>query len=205
LIKWIGIFLSLILITCLLLILANAGRWLVIDQPPRKADVIIVLSGDPARTQMGIDLYHMGYAPYLLFTSSDSSMEAAALGQGVPARAIILEERADSTYENALYSKTLMEQDGLRSALVVSSDYHMLRSRLTFLRVFQNTGVAFTFTSVPDPRFHVGRDWWTSSRNIRHILREYSGIASLYLGMGPYVTDTLINRSPLLSFIFNLP
>jgi uncharacterized SAM-binding protein YcdF (DUF218 family) len=202
LIKWIGIFLSLILIACLLLILANAGRWLVIDQPPRKADVIIVLSGDPARTQMGIDLYHMGYAPYLLFTSSDSSMEAAALGQGVPARAIILEERADSTYENALYSKALMEQYGLRSVLVVSSDYHMLRARLTFLSIFKNTGIPLTFSSIKDPRFDAGA-WWTSSRSIRHVLREYSGIASLYLGMGPYVTDTLINRSPLLSFIFN--
>lgn len=201
--KRINIFLSLILIACLLLILANAGHWLVIDQPPRKSDVIIVLSGDPARTQMGIELYRMGYAPYLLFTSSDSSMEARAVGQGVPARAIILEERADSTYENALYSKTLMEQHGLHSALVVSSDYHMLRARLTFLSIFKNTGVALTLTSIRDPRFDAGGNWWTSSRNIRHVLREYGGIASLYLGMGPYVTDTMINRSPLLSFIFN--
>ena len=198
--KWIKIILALTVIVCLLLILVNAGRWLVSDQTPRKSDVIIVLSGDPARTQMGIDLYRMGYAPYLLFTRSDSSMEATAAGQGVPARAIILEERADSTYENALYSKALMEQHGLRSALVVSSDYHMLRARLTFLSIFKNTGVAFTFTSIRDPRFDAG-NWWTSSRNIRHVLREYGGIAALYLGMGPRVTDTLINRSPLLSFI----
>ena len=120
--KWLRISLSLTVIVCLLLILVNAGRWLVIDQPPRKSDVIIVLSGDPARTQMGINLYRLGYAPYLLFTRSDSSMESEAIGQGVPARAIIPEERADSTYENALYSKALMKQYGLHSALVVSYD-----------------------------------------------------------------------------------
>jgi hypothetical protein len=34
---------------------------------------------------MGIDLYRLGYAPYLLFTSGDSSMEAEAVGQGIPA------------------------------------------------------------------------------------------------------------------------
>jgi precorrin-6B methylase 1 len=56
-----------------------------IERTPRKADVIIVLSGGPGRTQMGIDLYRLGYAPYLLFTSGDSSMEAAAVGQGIPA------------------------------------------------------------------------------------------------------------------------
>ncbi len=201
--KRINIFLSLILIACLLLILANAGHWLVIDQPPRKADVIIVLSGDPGRTQMGIDLYRLGYAPYLLFTSGDSSMEAEAVGQGIPVQAVILEERADSTYENALYSKALLERYGLRSALVVSSDYHMLRSSLTFLSVYKNTGTTFTFCSVSDPRFDAGNWWWTSSRNVRHLLREYSGIAALYLGMGPYATDTMINRSRLLSFLFN--
>jgi uncharacterized SAM-binding protein YcdF (DUF218 family) len=197
------IILALTVIVCLLLILINAGHWLVINQPPRKSDVIIVLSGDPVRTQMGINLYRLGYAPYLLFTSSDFSMEDEARDQGVPEQAIILEKRADSTYENALYSKTLMEQHGLRSALVVSSDYHMLRARLTFLSVFKNTGIPFTFSSIRDPRFNSGYNWWTSGRNIRHVLREYCGIASLYLGIGPSVTDTLINGSPLLSFIFN--
>ncbi len=151
---------------------------------------------------MGIDLYRLGYAPYLLFTSGDSSMEAEAVGQGVPVQAVILEEQADSTYENALYSKALLERYGLHSALVVSSDYHMLRSRLTFLSVYKNTGTTFTFCSVSDPRFDAGI-WWTSSGNVRHLLREYSGIAALYLGMGPYVTDTMINRSHLLSFVFN--
>jgi hypothetical protein len=95
-----------------------------------------------------------------------------------------------------------MEQHGLRSALVVSSDYHMLRARLTFLSIFKITGTALTFSSIKDPRFNAG-NWWTSGRNIRHVLREYGGIAALDLGMGPYVTDTVINRSPLLSFIFN--
>jgi uncharacterized SAM-binding protein YcdF (DUF218 family) len=195
--------LYLALILCLLLVLANAGRWLVINQPPRRADVIIVLSGGPGRTQMGINLYRQGYAPWLLFTDSDSTMKARAVAGGVPAQAVILEDQADSTYGNALYSKALMGQHGLHSAVVVSSDYHMLRARLTFQRVFKNTGVAFTFTAIPDRRFNAGKGWWTSGTNIRHVLREYGGIAALYLGLAPYITDALINRSPLLNFIFN--
>ena len=177
------ILLSLTAIICLLLVLANAGRWLVPAEPPRQADVVIVLSGDPARTVMGINLYRLGYAPYLLFTSGDSSMEAEAVSNGVPSRAIILEKRADSTYENALYSKTLVEQHGFRSALVVSSDYHMLRSRLTFLKVYKNTGIALTFSSISDPRFNAGC-WWTNGRNIRHVLREISRYCRSLPGAG---------------------
>lgn len=197
------IFLSLILIACLLLTLANAGRWLVIDQPPRQAGVIIVLGGDPARIQLGIDLYRRGYAPYLLFTGAGPLTKAYLADRGIPAQAVITEEQADSTYENALYSRPLVEQHGFRSALVVSSDFHMLRVKLTFLRVFKNTGDAFTFCSISDPAFNGGNQWWASSQNVRHVLREYCGIASLYLGLAPYATDTLINKSPLLSFLFN--
>ena len=57
--NWKKVVLTLISLTCLLLVLANAGRWLVLDQSPRQADVIIVLSGDSARTRMGIDLYRL--------------------------------------------------------------------------------------------------------------------------------------------------
>ncbi len=200
--KWLKILLSLAVIICLLLAAANAGRWLVYGEPPQKSDVIILLIGNRTVNQRGIDLYKNGYAPYLLLTRADPQSEAEAISEGVPAQTIIPEEQADSTYENALYSKALIEQHGFRKAIVVTSDYHMLRTRLTFLKVYRNSGVAFTFTSVTDPRFDA-ESWWTSGRNIRVVLREYSGIASLYLGLGPYVTDTMINRSPLLSFIFN--
>ncbi len=196
------IILSLILIACLLLSAVNAGKWLVYSEPPQKSDVIILVVDKLAINQRAIDLYKNGYAPYLLLTRADPQSEAEAISEGVPAQAIIPEVRADSTYENALYSKELMEQHGFRKAIVVTSDYHSLRTRLTFLRVFKNTGAAFVFLSAPDPLFDAAR-WWTSGRNIRHILREYCGIAALYLGMGPYVTDTEINRSPLLSFLFN--
>jgi hypothetical protein len=59
-----------------------------------------------------------------------------------------------------------------------------------------------TFSSAKDPGFNP-ISWWSPTRNIHRVLREYAGILALYTGLGPNVTDTMINRSPLLIYIFN--
>jgi uncharacterized SAM-binding protein YcdF (DUF218 family) len=179
----------------------EAGSFLIFNEPPRRADVIIVIDGG-ASEELGIKYFHLDYAPYLLFTRATIAIRDQAIAEDVPTDRMILETRADSTYENAAYSKAIMQQRGFKSALVVALNYHSRRTMLNFLQVFQHTGTGFTFSAAADPSFNP-TSWWTSARNIRHILREYCGIVSLYLGMGPRVTDTMINRSPLLSFIFN--
>ncbi|QGS69964.1 hypothetical protein CV093_17845 [Oceanobacillus sp. 143] len=45
---------------------------------------------------------------------------------------MITEDYATSTYTNALYTKEEMEKNNLKSAIVVSSDFHMRRSKLVF-------------------------------------------------------------------------
>jgi uncharacterized SAM-binding protein YcdF (DUF218 family) len=196
-----------LIITLVLLIILftvikrDAGRFLVVNEPPRKADVVIVIDGG-ASEELGIEYYHLGYAPYLIFTRANDAMRTQAINEGVPARSIILEDRADSTYENASYSKLIMERHGFKSGIVVVIDYHSRRTMLNFLQVFKNTGTNFTFSAARDPGFNP-TSWWSPSRNIHRVLREYCGILTLYAGLGPYITDTLINRSPLLNYLFN--
>ena len=200
--KWLKYIITLVLLIILFTIIkCDAGRFLVINEPPRKADVIIVIDGG-ASEELGIKYYHLGYAPYLIFTRATAAMRTQAIKEGVPAQSLILEDRADSTYENASYSKTIMEQHGFKSGLVVAIDYHSRRTMLVFSQVFKNTGTNFTFSSAKDPGFNP-TSWWSRSRNIHRVLREYSGILALYAGLGPYITDTLINRTPLLSYLFN--
>jgi uncharacterized SAM-binding protein YcdF (DUF218 family) len=199
--KWLKLITLPILLIMLMSVLCEAGRFLAVNQPPRRADVIIVIDGG-ASEELGIEYFRKGYAPCILFTRATDAIRAQAIAEGVPTDRMILETRADSTYENASYSKTIMQRRGFKSAIVIALNYHSRRTMLTFLQVFKNTGTNFTFSAAADPGFNPA-SWWTSGRNIRHILREYCGIVSLYLGMGPRVTDTMINRSPLLSFIFN--
>jgi uncharacterized SAM-binding protein YcdF (DUF218 family) len=91
---------------------------------------------------------------------SESPSLAAEMGRfaislGVPADAITLEERSLSTRENALFTAELV-RSWPGSMVLMTSDYHMLRSRLTFERA----GLAVRAAPVPD----VGKRWnrWPS-------------------------------------------
>lgn len=66
--------------------------------------------------------------------SEASAMRDYALGQGVPARAILCEERSRNTRENVRYSRDLIRQEegpgGEGRILLVSDDYHVFRALL---------------------------------------------------------------------------
>lgn len=48
---------------------------------------------------------------------------------GVPEDRLLLEPEARSTYENLAFSRVVMEREGLRTALVVTHDFHAARAR----------------------------------------------------------------------------
>lgn len=122
------------------------------EYPPRKADVIVMLGGgNEDRIAKASELYRNGYADYVMITPvSDAplhyqSVEDAAR-YGIPESRLIHEHDATSTYTNATRTMELMRAHGFTSALIVTSDYHMKRSKLIFNRV--NDG-SFEFTYVP--------------------------------------------------------
>ncbi|AWP28251.1 MULTISPECIES: YdcF family protein [Paenibacillus] len=47
---------------------------------------------------------------------------------GVPEERIYLENEATSTYENLLYSQDIMENNGWKTAIIITHDYHGTRS-----------------------------------------------------------------------------
>lgn len=107
---------------------------------PVPADVIIMLGGDDrGRLQKAAELYHAGYADYVMISPlSDeyySQSREFANTLGIPDHAIIAETEATSTYTNAVLSLEMMEKLGFENALVVTSDFHLKRSRLAFDRV----------------------------------------------------------------------
>ena len=64
-------------------------------------------------------------------TVSDSSAARAyAVSQGIPECDILIEEQSTITAENLKYAKQLMDEHGLKSALIVSDPLHMKRAML---------------------------------------------------------------------------
>ena len=177
-----SLFILCLFVILVVLFILYGGRYLVVDEEPREADVIIVLSGDEGRVEKAVELYKAGYSEYIILTRANEkgTLVIDAIQSGVPRSALIIEDDASSTYTNATFSKEIMEQRGFRSAIVISSDYHTRRVKLTFDRVFRGSDMELTF--VPAESKHFSRErWWNTGRSVQITLKEYGSLVGYYL------------------------
>lgn len=172
----------------------------------RPADAIVVLgaaqfNGTPggvfeARLRHAVDLYRQGVAPYLVVTGGklpgDRMTEAAtartwAIEQGVPADAILSEDKGRSTIESLEAVAVILRERDLSSAVFVSDETHMLR----VLRMATDLGIVSwgspTRTSPTD------RD---IARRTQAMIHEIGGLLAYYVGGGRLITDTAIIATP---------
>lgn len=95
------------------------------------------------RTMCGVELYRQGAAPRLLITGGDARlfgpgtreawiMRDWAIRLGTPPESVVIEDRARTTYENALETSRLLGP-GTRIALVTSA-YHIPRASALFAK-----------------------------------------------------------------------
>lgn len=137
-----------------------------------KADAIVVVSGDSDRIKHAVDLYKRGLAHKLIlsgaaqegFTSNALAMQLEASLSGIPNEAIMLEEKATNTYENALFTKEIIKSQGLKSLILVSSPYHQRRVYETFNYVLRGDGVLIQNSPSIYSNWKV-RNWWLSETN----------------------------------------
>lgn len=114
---------------------------------PLKSDAILILGcrvkgEEPSvslqrRMETGLDLYRKGFGDKIILSggqgSGESITEAEAMRRfytknNVSESDLIIEDKSTSTYENFLYSKKLMEKEGIKKIVVVSNGYHLLRA-----------------------------------------------------------------------------
>lgn len=156
-----------------------------------KADVIIAVSGGDtaARTQKAIDLYMDGWANKLIFSgaASDRSgpsnaevMREQALDQGVPDASIYTEEQSETTKQNAENTKDILLDENIKSAILVTSRYHMKRTMLEF----QNRAQGIEFRASPaDVDNQWSAWWWTTPYGWYLALSEIVKITIVSLGV----------------------
>jgi len=61
-----------------------------------------------------------------------AAMKDDLVRRGVPAEAVRVEEASANTYENAVNTAALLKADGVKSVVLVTSEYHLLRAELCF-------------------------------------------------------------------------
>lgn len=161
-------------------------------EAPEEADVILMLGGgDGGRMVKAAELYHEGYAEYVVISPvlDDFYFQSVqfALDLGIPESAIIEEESATSTYTNATETMEIMEAWDFQSALVVTSDYHLKRAKLTYDRVNGNQyDDVFDFTYVAALSID-GEPWYEQSYVSNVWLREYVKLWGYRLGLYHFI------------------
>jgi len=135
-----------------------------------KADTIIVVSGGQTRVraERGIELYNQGYAPKIIFSgasldngpSNAREMRQQALRSGVPDGAILVDEAARTTFQNATNTRPLVTSLDAKAIILVTSPYHQRRTAMTFEHVF-GQDYRFINESSYDSRWSKAA-WWAS-------------------------------------------
>lgn len=180
------------IILLLVSVFLSLGLFLEVQENPVKSDCIIVISGDRGdRITQAVNLYNSDYAPIILIsggkvyhhTTIAKLMKDHALELGIPENSMILEEQADSTYQNAVNCKKIIIDNGFTSAIVVTSNYHMRRTSIVFNKVFKDTDVKLTYSSAKDPFFNA-KQWWSTNKGIMYTFTEYIKLIGYALGRG---------------------
>ncbi len=163
--------------------LQAAANFLVTRDTLRPADAIVVLAGEQVdRVRYAVSLYRRGLAPKLLMSGGGrlswrereaEAMAAYARHLGVPARDIWLEDRSLSTEENALFSAPILKARGVRTILLVTSDWHSRRATLVFRKVLKPHGI--TVISAPTPTEGIElKGWWRSGAAAERVMLEWA-------------------------------
>jgi uncharacterized SAM-binding protein YcdF (DUF218 family) len=173
-------------------LLTAAGRALIVQDPLRPVDAIVVLSGSlPDRIMEAVDLYHAGLAPRIILTQEGLPPGLAELRRrggnmveryeqnldiarqlGVPEEAItVVRTPAWSTQTEAEAVVDQLYADGVDSILLVTSKAHARRSALTYRDL---VGDRIDIISCPSRYDNFAPDgWWQRRPFARRLLIEY--------------------------------
>lgn len=110
----------------------------------RQAEAVVVFLGGPGRIRKGYDLANQGMAPLLSLSPATErriqSLDKRFAGTGKPPVHMV-EDRATTTFENALLTGRLIEAHGIKHCLLVTERFHMPRSLLLLRMVLAGKGV----------------------------------------------------------------
>ena len=105
-----------------------------------------------------------------------------AIWHGVPPENIIvIEQVAQTTYEEALLVCQLANNRGWDALVVVTDPFHTRRARICFRQAFAGTGVVLVVRPV-EPSWYRPHDWWHSLDGLRETWTEYLKLALHVVG-----------------------
>ena len=171
------------------------GSLLIHNDGPAKADLAVVLGGDywGHRIVRGAELVEQGYVPAVLVSGppgyygtneADAAM-AFVVAKGYPKEwFLLLRHTALSTRSEATAVLDELQRRGVRSFLLVTSDYHTARARRIYLAAerARGGGPGFRTVAAPDQFFTPG-NWWHSRDAQKTVFFEWTKTVATAFGM----------------------
>jgi uncharacterized SAM-binding protein YcdF (DUF218 family) len=183
-------------------ILKALGEYLIVQQPtPQQADVIVILANwddTIIRVRAGADLYKGGVAKSI-FVPRMEQMEGLEeikklginipenrdlvitilQGLGVPFYAIETSaQEVTNTWDEAQEVRNLIEHEGYKSVVLVTSKYHSRRAYLILKDALKGKA---TVISIPSPYDSSDPEsWWKREKDAKKVFMEYQKLLVYY-------------------------
>lgn len=175
------------------------------EDKPEICDVILIPGTSKSTiSETAAKLYHAGYAPYILPSGQYSSKNGRfstenmdnpryageyaseyayckhiLMENGVPESAILQEDRATNSMENAMYSAQVLRSVGLevKKAILCCQAFHARRAFLSYACHFPDTNLVV----IPTATQGIARDnWFHSEKGYRKVMGEVAKCGSYF-------------------------
>lgn len=175
-----------------------------VEDQPEKADVIFLPGSRKVEHAIrAAELYRAGYAPYVLpsgrftisrgyflelpeplrseypgqFETEWHFLKAVLMKHGVPEEAILREDQATYTWENAQFSRDVLAQQGIsvKSAILACHAFHARRALLYYQAAMPD--VRFLVCPAQTPGYRRS-DWHLTEKGRAHVLGEVQRLGS---------------------------
>lgn len=180
-------------------LLTAMGWYLITQDPPARADLIVVLAGEPyLRVPEAARLFHDGRAPGILLTREVSWPGFDALRQQgivfpdsqeisvrilvelkVPRNAVLtLTERANSTRAEMEAVAAFLKGRQAKRLIIVTSKSHTTRAHKIFTAGL-GQGIRIHMHPVRSDPFEPA-GWWRNRADFKQVLHEYQGLVDFW-------------------------
>ncbi|TFE19072.1 YdcF family protein [Cohnella luojiensis] len=156
-----------------------------------RADVILVPGGShPQLMERAAELYHRELAPYILPSGGSTSkvmttewefLRDVGIRLGVPDEALLREDKATNTFENARNSWDVLQQNGInpQKVILVCKSYHARRALLTY-QVYFPSNTTFFVSPVTDKTGTTKENWFLEEQKIGYVMKELTKVGQYF-------------------------
>lgn len=178
-------------------IISDISNFIFISDEPEKVDAIFMPGGShPELPEYAADLYHKGYAKWLVpsggvsvkrnkwpgprskaeiyngdYQSDCEFFIDVLVKNGVPLEAIIGEDKSGHTRDNAFLSRKVVDKSGvdIKTALIVCKAFHARRCLMLYQMAFPDVEIRVC----PIHCFNITKDnWYMTEKGIDRVLGE---------------------------------